>query len=141
MEKSELNEYDWREVFAYAGDGTVDDLGPPSGFGSVSACLGSEVATGPVLRAEVARIIAASEGENDGNNWLIVTQQNDGRFAFVSAGCDYTGWDCRAGGHCIVAHDLAHLIRFGLGEEDRQRLSLPLEPEQREQIAKLLEAP
>lgn len=119
-----LNDYDWILAFQYAGDFESDHT--HWGEKSVSACIETSTDTSPVLRRDVTRIVASAEGENDGPNWLIVVELRDGRFAFLSAGCDYTGWDCQAGGHCIVDTDLQHLIRFGLGEEDRSRLGLEM---------------
>jgi hypothetical protein len=42
------------------------------------------------------------QGENDGRNWLWAVQFEgayDGDWWVLCAGCDYTGWDCQAGGH------------------------------------------
>jgi len=40
----------------------------------------------------VSRIVASVDGENDESNWSAVFQLNDGRFGYLDAGCDYTGW-------------------------------------------------
>jgi len=75
---------------------------------------------------QVGEIIAAENGENDGCNWIMVVKLKDGRYSFLSAGCDYTGWDCQAGGHSTEYDNFDDLIRFGLGGEERDRLSLHL---------------
>jgi hypothetical protein len=118
----DLNDYDWRQVFAFAGDEAPDGCFQPC-IG-VSACFGANVSTAPVRWANVQTIIAAAEGERDGPDWLIVVQLTDGRFAFIQAGCDFTGWDSRASGSCIVDTDLPHLIRYGIGDGERKRLGL-----------------
>ena len=41
----------------------------------------------------VASVLASSEGENDGPSWMTIFFMHDGRFAFMEASCDYTGWD------------------------------------------------
>jgi len=41
---------------------------------------------------DVETIVAYDNGENDMSNWVAVFQLKNGRFAFLSAGCDYTGW-------------------------------------------------
>src|SRR5690349_17457547 len=53
----------------------------------------------------VTRVIAADEGENDGRDWIAVVEldgtgwsEERQKFCVMRAGCDYTGWDCRAGG-------------------------------------------
>jgi hypothetical protein len=106
-----LDNYDWEEAFAYA------NPQPTAGY------------TGRIdrfVREDVAEIIAIDDGENEGRDWVGVFHLKDGRFAFLSAGCDYTGWDCQAGGSSWVAADLPSLIRWGLRAEDRERLKLPL---------------
>lgn len=122
----DLNDYNWRAAFEYAGDTDDEDEQTVHGSMNVSTCLGSSAEATAVRRKNIAKVIASAEGENDGPAWLIVVELNDGRFAFLSASCDYTGWDCQAGGQCIVDTELPHLIRFGIGEEDRTRLGLSL---------------
>lgn len=126
-----ISDGDWGCVFLYCGpaeDGENRAYG--DGTPSVSVALGSDVTAGPFTRSDVAEVIATRDGENDGANWLGVFRLSDGRFAFVSAGCDYTGWGCREGGHAIVSHSLEHLVQFGLGDDDRDALGLKL-PENR----------
>lgn len=69
---------DWRQAFHEAQHGT---------YGS-----------GESLLDDVEEVVAAVAGENDGPDWIALVRLKDGRFAKVFAGCDYTGWDCRAGG-------------------------------------------
>jgi hypothetical protein len=47
----------------------------------------------------IKRVIASSEGDNDGDDWIILAEMDNGRFAFASAGCCYTGWECHASGY------------------------------------------
>jgi hypothetical protein len=118
----EIEGYDWEHVFQC--------VGPPEGDSyaynepAVSAAAGSVASAEPFQRKDVARVIATRDGENDGISWLGVFELEDGRFAFVSASCDYTGWDCQSGGHGIVAHSLAHLCKMGIGEADLEALGL-----------------
>lgn len=42
----------------------------------------------------VDRVLAVTEGENDGEDWRWVVALRDGRFAYIQGGCDFTGWDC-----------------------------------------------
>lgn len=48
---------------------------------------------GPSPVDQVAELLAYDAGENDGQNWICVVRMDDGLFAVVNAGCDYTGWD------------------------------------------------
>ncbi len=121
----EIRGYDWEHAFQCCGPAEEDS----SCFNDpcVSAAIDkAHVSIAPFQRVDVAEILAAEEGENDGPNWIGVFRLKDGRYAFLSAGCDYTGWDCRSGGHAIVDDDLDHLIQLGLGADDRARLKLPV---------------
>lgn len=93
---SALDDYNWEEAFRYSSHGSRED---------------------------VRRIIAMAEGENDGDNWIGLFEMNNGTFVFLSAGCDYTGWDCRAGGRSDVYTSEYAAIQ-GLGDDDRYRLKL-----------------
>jgi len=79
-------------------------------------------------QADVAELLGADEGENDGANWVVYGRLKDGRYFFISAGCDYTGWDCQQHGDSCVAETLDDIITFGMGDGDRDRL-LPLAAE------------
>lgn len=94
-------DYDWKEAFNFA-DFSVGD---------------------------VAEVLKADEGCNDGDSWLAVGRLNNGMFFFLSAWCDYTGWDCQSGGGSEVADTLENLIRWRMGDADRQRLGYVLPPE------------
>lgn len=59
---------------------------------------------------DIREIIHWREGERDADAWLAVLELTDGRFAYVSAWCDYTGWDCRAGSEVTYAESLDALI-------------------------------
>jgi hypothetical protein len=106
--------YDWGEVFG-EGDGrncskTVD---------SIAGCP-----TDPVSLAGVSEIIAAANGENDGDAWVGLFLLSDGRYLIAEGSCDYTGWDCQAGNHLAVASTLDDGIAFGLTPEQRKRLGV-----------------
>ena len=107
----ELEGYDWEQAFLYASGDPV---------------VGAECAQGSFNREDVAELIGIVEGENDGDNWVCAGRLNDGRWFCLSAGCDYTGWDCQAGGAASVADDRESLIRFGMSEEERSRLGVKL---------------
>lgn len=110
----DLTGYDWREAFEYAKE---PDPCPP----------GSDINVSGFGLADVVEVIAKSEGENDGPNWLCFGRLRDGRYFLLSAGCDYTGWDCQAGGSADVGATAEDVIRFGFGDGARDRL-LPLVP-------------
>lgn len=103
-------DYDWKEAFEYA-----------KTIRTATGC-----SKDPFAMHDVAEVIAADPGENDGPSWMMAGRLSDGRFFFLDAGCDYTGWDCQAGGDAQVADTLPNLIRFGMTEDARVRLKLPL---------------
>jgi len=90
----------------------------------VRKCIGYEGDAPEFTRADVVEIIACAEGENDGPSWIGVFKIKNGLYAFLEAGCDYTGWDCQSGGSATISDDLEHLIRFGVDEDSRKRLGL-----------------
>lgn len=123
--------YDWEAAFQYCGAvevsymvGNEPEYATAHNQPAVSAAAGSNADSTPFQRVDVAEVIATADGANDEAAWLGVFRLKDGRFAFLSASCDYTGWDCQSSGHAIVSHSIDHLIQFGLGEEDRARLNL-----------------
>ena len=109
----ELDNYDCEEAFKYVG---VPDVVPP----------GSKVAADGFARDDVKRLFALDIGENDGPEFLAAGELNDGRYFVLDAWRDYTGWDCQAGGTAHVADTEANAIRFGLSEQQRERLGLKL---------------
>ncbi len=117
----ELDSYDWAEAFGYAGEPGTN--GSPNIERTVDA-EDAAVAVTPFTRADVTEIVAMSEGENDGPPWIIVGRLHDGRWFHIEAGCDYTGWDCQAGGTTVVSGDRERLIRLGVTAEHRERLGL-----------------
>ena len=75
-----------------------------SEYGDLSDAI--EYALGPMIPTEgysgpagmlsmdiIEKIVFEDRGEKDERNWLWVLLLKDGRWVFVNAGCDYTGWD------------------------------------------------
>jgi hypothetical protein len=107
------SDYSWKEAFVYGS--------------SVRSSPGTEgVGQSAIGIDDVTEVIAMQEGENDGPAWIMAGRVKDGRYFFLSAGCDYTGWDCQASGDVIFAASREDLIRFCLTNDDRERLSLSL---------------
>lgn len=69
---------DWRHAFAEANC----CFSGVSGYGGSLASFSTD---------DVARVVAREDGEADARAWIGVFELNDGRFVFVSAGCDNTG--------------------------------------------------
>lgn len=86
----ELDDYDWAAVFHFA-DGDDVDRGGIAGEPNLRHV--PKGATKPFSREDVTHILGSHCGENDGEPWRIVVKLNDGRYAYLEASCDYTGWD------------------------------------------------
>ena len=117
-----LNNYDWECAFECCGsDGCQKNrYNEPS----VSAAIGSTAHAGQFRSGDVEEILYIEDGENDGDDWIGIFRLRDGRFAFLTAGCDFTGWDCVSGGHAIVSHSLEHLIQFGVDVSALERFGV-----------------
>ena len=84
------NDYGWCEAFGYAGDpdtnACLEDL-------EITPVIGSDTPVTPFSLDDVEEIIGSREGENDELEWLAVGKLKDGRYFYLEAKCDYTGWD------------------------------------------------
>ena len=89
-----LKEGDWEEAFGYGGKDKNTCATTCQGFdelpqpveGCTSPCHGFD-------REDVAEIVFSREGEHDEMEWMIAGRLHDGRWFYLEAGCDYTGWD------------------------------------------------
>lgn len=73
--------YNWDSAFQVAQRDRVEPAIP-----------GDSVSLASFSTDDVESIIAMREGENDGDSWIGAFGLKDGRFVFVSAWCDYSGW-------------------------------------------------
>jgi hypothetical protein len=74
-----LADYDWQETWKYA----ASDASGVEGYAGPTDALDGE---------NVARVFASEAGANDGASWIAVVEMRDGRWIYVEASCDYTGW-------------------------------------------------
>lgn len=80
-------DFDWQQVFKYA-----NPEQHPWGWRPSRPITNSTVSQAPFTPQDVAAILAIKDGQNDGIGWLGIFLLKDGRFALLTAGCDYTGW-------------------------------------------------
>jgi hypothetical protein len=88
----------------------------------------------------VEEILAYSDGENEGPDWIGVFYMGEPylKYAIVAAGCDYTGWDCQAGGAVEFYEDVNHAVsKFALTNDMRERLGDQLRQKEKEGRIKL----
>lgn len=77
----------------------------------------------------VTHVYASDPGENDGADWIAIVGWGgpEGAFAVMRAGCDYTGWDCRASGKIEFYATLREAVgKLTLTREEQQRLAADL---------------
>ena len=113
LKKEFFDDYDWQQAFNYAQGEDVSAVHPgykvdESGFGMT----------------DILHIEGKDEGENDGDGWIIYGSLKDGRWFFLNAWCDYTGWGCQEGGRTVVANNKEDIIKFGMDAEARGRLGI-----------------
>jgi hypothetical protein len=116
---AELEGSDWESAFSCA---SGQAQGSCSWSEVPDAAPGSDVATAPFNREDVREVLGISEGENDERDWIVCGWLNDGRLFFLSAGCDYTGWDCQSSGRSYVAKTWAELLLV-IPNDDRERFT------------------
>lgn len=97
----EISNFDWEEAFKYA----------------------------PFTRDDVAAAVTLVEGQNDSDSWVGIFCLNDGKFGYLTAWCDYTGWGCQESGHGDTRLNLEDVIRELCTEDDRKRLGISSDPE------------
>lgn len=108
-------DYDWRAAFNEA---------TGHGYGGSWPDQEDEAQRLPQLIDAVREVIAASEGERDERDWLAIVRLVGGEYAVVSAGCDFTGWDCQAGGVVERYATIAEACsRLALTPRERERLA------------------
>jgi len=104
--------YDWQHAFHEACFGYYKPWSEENNIGPVKY---------------VNQVICADEGENDGKDWIAVVGWSgvEGLFAVMRAGCDYTGWDCRAGGKIEFYNTIEEALSpLTLTVEERLRFNI-----------------
>lgn len=111
-----VDSYDWQEAFKFAHK--------PA---HVIPERRSNTPEKPFGIGHVREVYHAVNGENDEADWVCLGQLRDGRWFVLNAGCDYTGWDCQAGGEAAIADTYDDAVRLGLTDEQRERLGIVLD--------------
>lgn len=112
-------DYNWGEVFCFAGKDSGENTG---GATPDPAVPSDKIDCSSFGVDDVLFIMGMDEGENDTSNWLIYGKLKDNRWFYIEAGCDYTGWDCQAGGNSCIAKTRWEMEQFGISEEDLKRM-------------------
>lgn len=67
----------------------------------LSAAIGYNPVPGFALE-DVAYVLGAVLGENDGPDYWWLVAMRDHTYAVVNGGCDYTGWDCQSSANAEI---------------------------------------
>lgn len=106
---------DWRCAFAAADHHGV---GPPKTIAVPIDCDDVlEVTDWWVERGDYAEI-----------DMCAIMRLTKGRWATLEAYCDTTGWGCQDGGEISIGDDYQSIIYFGMGDQMRRRLNIPIPP-------------
>ena len=103
------DDWDWNEAFGRSG--------------KASNPITREVEERQYKTGDVVEIVAISVGENDERPWVGLFLMDDGRYLFVDAWCDYTGWDCQSGGSAEWFRTKEEAVAC-ISAEARERLGL-----------------
>lgn len=76
---------------------------------------------GVVPSSPIMEVLATIDGCNDGPAWHWIVLLESGTFAYVTGGCDYTGWDCQS--NCeIFEEPTILLVMRQVPEAEREEL-------------------
>ncbi len=122
-----LNNYNWERVFNYANPKACDQ-GHDHAHGGPQSVFGPGVSIASFTREDVEEIIAIEEDDDSElSNWIGVFRLRDGRWACIRLWHYYTdNWCVGVDGDSQVAESKQGIIRWGLSEEERDRLKLRL---------------
>lgn len=73
----------------------------------------------------IVEILATVDGCNDYADWHWLAMLESGRFAYITGGCDYTGWDCQSNLDVHEADTLAECVRL-VPEVERDKIAAQL---------------
>lgn len=116
-----LDDYDWKQAFGYAGEPDTDGRAR-----LIKTISEPDISLEPFTREDVQDIYGLDGGVHDEIDWVIYGKLKDGRYFFLKAGCDLTGWDCQADGITVVSDSKEDIERFGLDREARERFNIEL---------------
>jgi hypothetical protein len=93
--------------------------------GDLDSCLSHNPQGFKVDDIELVKAVIV--GEHDGPNWHWLLQLKDGSVAYLTGGCDYTGWDCRSSAESEIHDKWADALAAVKDGNDRQELARQLQ--------------
>lgn len=78
------------------------------------------------VSGQIIEMLAHIDGAEDEANWHWLVMLDNGRFAYITGGCDYTGWDCQSSLDTFEEETIeAALRQVGDAEREPLRNQLP----------------
>ena len=69
----------------------------------------------------ISKYIWGEEGENDFVDWILLCKLNNGKYAYYTAWCDYTGFDCQGGMKLYISSKLKTLVKMAMDDKNRTK--------------------
>ena len=66
----------------------------------------------------IIRVFWFREGEDDGEEWILLCLLDNGNYAYYNAWCDRSGFDCRGWMNLYVNNDYSVLINYAMGDSE-----------------------
>lgn len=117
-------EIHWANAFVVAGEVSFEGQDSDAVPDIRPAIPTANVDLSPFTRADVAELYGLIDGEPDVIDWLCYGRLKDGRYFSLTAGCDASGWTCRAGGIAFIAETKLQIEIYGLDPDERERLGV-----------------
>ena len=69
----------------------------------------------------ISNYIWGEEGENDFVDWILLCKLSNGKYAYYTAWCDYTGFDCQGGMKLYISSKLKTLVKMAMDDKNRMK--------------------
>jgi hypothetical protein len=69
----------------------------------------------------ISNYIWGEEGENDFVDWILLCKLSNGKYAYYTAWCDYTGFDCQGGMKLYISSKLKTLVKMAMDDKNRSK--------------------
>ena len=69
----------------------------------------------------ISKYIWGEEGENDFVDWILLCKLSNGKYAYYTAWCDYTGFDCRGGMKLYISTKIQTLVKMAMDDKNRTK--------------------
>ena len=86
----------------------------------------------------ISKYIWGQEGEPDFIDWILLCKLTNGKYAFYTDWCDYTGFDCREGMKLYISSNINVLIKMAMDEKQRTKYSNFIKHKKKQSIIKFL---